>query len=85
VFVPLCRRAVGLRHIAILELPFRRSRGRTACPVSRLSDANALATFVALQALEKTDPAAYGAVAVAIQRCFAEHIAGTDQAPMTEV
>jgi hypothetical protein len=49
-----------------------------------LSDANALATFLALQAREKADPAAYGAVAVALQRCIAEHISGADQAPMMD-
>jgi hypothetical protein len=49
-----------------------------------LSDANALATFLALQARKKADPAAYGAVAVALQRCIAEHIAGAELAPMVD-
>jgi hypothetical protein len=49
-----------------------------------LSDANALATFLALQVREKADPAAYGAVAVALQRCIAEEVAGADQAPLME-
>jgi hypothetical protein len=49
-----------------------------------LSDANALAMFLALQAREKADPAAYGAVAVALQRSIAEEVSGTDQAPMME-
>jgi hypothetical protein len=49
-----------------------------------LSDANALATFLALQAREKADPAAYGAVAVALQRCLAEHIASAEMAPMMD-
>ena len=39
---------------------------------------------LALQTREKADPAAYGAVAVALQRCIAEEVAGTDQAPMME-